>query len=209
MINIRPLEKILDSQAKVAIMRVLSSGVDQRMGGSEIARVAGFSIPSTHDALKALHAASIVTMEMIGNQHVYALNRKDRIVQKVILPMFKAEGNWKKDLKERIVQGMKDAGILKAVTSVILYGSVQQGSSKPESDLDLAIIVKMPPDLEKVKDAFLGPIAADLSAYLGLRLDAYIKTAEEFSKLLKRNSPPVSTLIKAYSVLYGKEPLEV
>ena len=209
MISIRPLEEILDSQAKVAIMRVLSSGADRRMGGSEIARVAGFSIPSTHDALKALHAASIVTMEMIGNQHVYALNRKDRIVQKVILPMFKAEGNWKKDLKERIVQGMKDAGILKAVTSVILYGSIQQGSAKPESDLDLAIIVKMTPDLEKVKDAFLGPIAADLSAYLGLRLDAYIKTAEEFSKLLKRNSPPVSTLIKAYSVLYGKEPLEV
>ena len=124
MISIRPLEEILDSQAKVAIMRVSSSGADRRMGGSEIARVAGFSIPSTHDALKALHAASIVTMEMIGNQHVYALNRKDRIVQKVILPMFKAEGNWKKDLKERIVQGMKDAGILKAVTSVILYGSV-------------------------------------------------------------------------------------
>ena len=209
MISIRPLEKILDSQAKVAILRVLSSGVDRRMGGSEIARAAGFSIPSTHDALKALHAAGIVTMEMIGNQHVYALNRKDRIVQKVVLPMFEAEGSWKKDLEERIVQGMKAAGILKAVTSVILYGSVQRGSAKPESDLDLAIIVKMPPDLEKVKDVFLGPIAADLSAYLGVRLDAYIKTAEEFSKLLKENSPPVSTLIKAYSVLYGKEPLEI
>lgn len=209
MINVRPLEKILDSQAKVAILRVLSGGIDRHMGASDIARAVQFSIPSTHDALKALHGLSIVTMEMLGNQHVYALNRKDRIVQKIILPMFKAEGNWKKDLKERIVQVMKDAGILQTVTSVILYGSVQQGSAKPESDLDLAIIVKMTPDLEKVRDAFLGPIAADLSAYLGLRMDAYIKSAEEFSKLLKRNSPPVSTLIKAYSVLYGKEPLEI
>jgi predicted nucleotidyltransferase len=209
MTGIRPLEKILDSQTKVAILRVLSSGVDRRMGGSEIARVAGFSIPSTHDALKALHTASIVTMELIGNQHVYALNRKDRIVQKVILPMFKAEGDWKKDAKERIVQGMKDTGILKAITSVILYGSVQQGSAKPGSDLDLAIIVKTPLDLGKVKDAFLGAIAADFAVYFGIRLDAYIKTADEFSKLLKRSSPPVLELIKAYSVLYGKEPLDI
>lgn len=207
MTNVRPLEKILDSQTKVAILRVLSSGVDRRMGGSEIARAAGFSIPSTHDSLKALHAAGIVMMELLGNQHVYALNRKDRIVQKVILPMFKAEGDWKQDAKERIVQGMKDAGVLRSVVSVILYGSVQQGSAKPGSDLDIAVIVKN--DLGKVQDAFLGSISADFAAYFGMRLDAYIKTAEEFSKMLKRNSPPVSTLMKAYSVLYGKEPLEI
>ncbi|MBF0479673.1 MAG: nucleotidyltransferase domain-containing protein [Candidatus Omnitrophica bacterium] len=209
MTGARPLEKILDSQTKVAIMRVLSSGVDRRMGGSEIARAAGFSIPSTHDALKALDAAGIVTMELIGNQHVYSLNRKDRIVQKVILPMFKAEDNWKNDAQEKVIQGMKDAGILRAVVSVILYGSVQKGSAKPGSDLDLAVIVKKAADLEKVEDAFFGPIASDFFAYFGLRLDAYIKMADEFSKMLKRNSPPVSTLIKSYSVLYGKEPLEI
>jgi predicted nucleotidyltransferase len=209
MTDVRPLEKILDSKTKVAILRVLSAGVGRRMGGSEIARSAGFSIPSTHDSLKALHAAGVVTMELLGNQHVYALNRKDRIVQKVILPMFKAEGSWKKDAKDRIVQGIKDSGILTSVVSVILYGSVQQGSAKPGSDLDLAVIVKATGDLGKVKDAFLGPIAADFAAYFGMSLDAYIKTAEEFSRMLKRNSPPISTLMKAYYVLYGKEPMEI
>jgi len=208
MIDIRPLEKILDSRIKVAILRVLSSGVDRRMGGSEIARAAGFSIPSTHDSLKALHAAGAITMELFGNQHVYALNRKNRIVQKIILPMFKAEGNWKKDVQERLIQGMKNEGILRSVVSVILYGSVQQGSAKPGSDLDLAVIVKAG-DLGKVKDAFLGPIAADFAAYFGMRLDSYIKTDEEFSRMLKKNRPPVTTLMKAYSVLYGKEPLEI
>ena len=207
--DVRPLEKILDSEAKVAILRVLSTGVDRHMGGSEIARSAGFSIPSTHDSLKALHAVGVVTMELLGNQHVYALNRKDRIVHKVILPMFKADGNWKKDLKERVVHGMQDASILQSVISVILYGSVQQGSAKQGSDLDLAIIARSAADLPSVREAYLGPIAQDLSAYIGMRLDAYIKTSEEFSKMLKRNSPPVSTLMKAYSVLYGKEPLEI
>ncbi len=207
--NVRPLEKILDSQAKVAILRVLSSGVNRRMGGSDIARSAGFSVPSSHDALKALHAMGLVTMELLGNQHVYALNRKDRIIQKIILPMFKAEGGWKKDLKEKLTQGMREAGILSSVASVILYGSVQRGEAKPRSDLDLAIIVKMSANTVEVRDAFLGPIAAEIAAYCGMRLDVYIKSTREFSEMLKRNSPPLSELMKAYSVLYGKEPLEI
>jgi predicted nucleotidyltransferase len=209
MISVRPLEKIMDSQAKVAILRVLSCGSAQRMGGNEIARAAGFSAPSAHDALKALQAAHVVTMELIGNQHIYALNRRYRIVEKVILPMFQAEAGWKKDAGERIRGGMKDAGILEAVSSVILYGSFQKGTAKPASDLDLAVIVKKAKDLEKVEDAFLGPIAADLGVYLGVRIDSYIKSADQFRSLLKENKPPVSTMIKAYSVLYGKEPLEI
>ena len=209
MTAVRPLEKILDSQIKVAILRVLASGLDRRMGGSEIARSAGFSVPSTHDSLKALHAAGIVTMERIGNQHVYVLNHKDRIVQKVIIPMFKTEGDWKKDAGEQIIQGMKDGGILHAVVSVILYGSIQRGDAKPGSDMDLAVVVRKASDLEKVKDVFLDAVALDLGAYFAIKVDAYIKSADEFRVLLKGNKPPVSTLMKAYSTLYGKEPLEI
>lgn len=207
--NVRPLEKVLDSQAKVAILRVLASGVDRHMGGSDIARSAGFSIPSTHDALKALLAMGVVTMELLGNQHVYAINCKDRIVSKIILPMFKVEGGWRKDLKEKLILGMRAAGILLSVDSVILYGSVQQGSAKSGSDLDLAIIVKQSGDMVKVREAFLGPIAVEIAAYFGMRLDAYIKSAREFGEMRKRKSPPISDLMKAYSVVYGKEPLEI
>jgi predicted nucleotidyltransferase len=209
MITVRSLEKILDSQTKIAILRVLASGIVRRMGGSEIARAAGFSVPSTHDSLKALHAAGIVMMERIGNQHVYILNHKDRIVQKVIVPMFKTEGDWKKDAGERIIQGMKDGGILQSVVSVILYGSMQRGDAKPGSDMDLAVVVRKGVDLEKVKDVFLGMVAADLGGYFAIKVDVYIKSSDEFRVLLKGNKPPVSTLMKAYSTLYGKEPLEI
>jgi len=209
MINMRPLETILDSRAKIAILRVLSSGADRRLGGSEIARMTGFSVPSTHDALKILHTARVVIMELFGNQHVYALNRKYRIVQKIILPMLKVEAGWKKDVKERIIQGMKDAGVLQSVVSVLLYGSFQQGDGKPGGDLDLAVIVKASGDTVKARDAFLGPIAADFEAYFGMRFNTYMKTDDEFSKMLKRNSPVTAEVMKEYSVLYGKEPLEI
>lgn len=209
MINVHPLENILDSETKIAILRVLSYGADRRLGGSEIARMTGFSVPSTHDALKVLNAARVVTMELLGNQHVYALNRADRIVQKIILPMFKVEADWKKDLKERIIKGIKEAGAMQAIVSLILHGSIQRGDAKPGCDLDLAVIVKGAGDLAKVKEVFLGAISLDIEAYFGLKLDAYIKTAEEFGAMLKRKSPVTAEVMKAYAVLYGRDPLEL
>jgi predicted nucleotidyltransferase len=209
MIKVRPLENILDSGLKIAILRVLSSGTDRRLGGSEIARLAGFSVPSTHEALKGLHTARVVTMELFGNQHVYALNLKDRIVQKIILPMFKADADWKRDFKERIIKGLKDAGAMHAIVSLILHGSIQREDAKPGCDLDLAVIVKGAGDLPKVKDVFRGPIASDFKDYFALPVDAYIKTAEEFSTMLKRKSPVTAEVMKSYSVLYGKEPLDI
>ncbi len=72
-------------------------------------------------------------LELFGNQHVYALNRKDRIVRKIILPMFNVEASWKKDVNGRVI----------------------------------------------------------------------------LSAMLKRKSPVMADVMKAYSVLYGKEPLEM
>ena len=49
----------------------------------------------------------------------------------------------------------------------------------------------------------------------GIDFGEWDKNADIFSyiqycfKLLQKNGPPISTLMKSYSVLYGKEPLEI
>ena len=45
------IDKILDSPSKIGILRVLSSGLGFKGTGSEIARLAGFSVPATHESL--------------------------------------------------------------------------------------------------------------------------------------------------------------
>ncbi len=203
------IDEIVDSPSKVGILRVLASGKGFKATGREIARLAGFSVPAAHESLKDLHARNILTLEVIGKQHIYALNEEDRMVQKIIRPMFQVEAGFKEEVRGFIKDQMRLAGIQKKVTSVILYGSSQKGMAVFGSDVDIAVIVARSADVNLVADVFLSTIDVRFKAYFGAQLDAYVKSAAEFKERLKKKKPPVANLMKAYTVLYGKEPLEV
>lgn len=207
--NLFSIEEIIDSPSKLAILRIFAARRGLRATGRRIARLIGYSAPSTHASLKDLHACNILTQEVLGRQHIYALNEADRIVRKVIRPIFAAESNLKKELRDFFLGEFRRAGIKAKIASLILYGSLQTQTAKRGSDVDVAVVVSRGADLRPVEDIFLSEIAPRFKAYFGVQLDFYIKSAAEFKARLKKNKPPVSTLMKSYSVLYGKEPLEV
>ena len=202
------IDEIIASPCKAAILRVMASRQGLKATGRQIAVLGGFSAPSTHEALKYLHARNVLLLEVIGKQHIYSLNEEDRLVQKVIRPMFKAVSGLKEEIGSFIVKEMKREGIQKSVIAVFLYGSVQKGVAVLGSDVDIAVIVAKASDVECVSEVFVSTIASRFKSYFGAQLDPYIKSSNEFRGMLKKNLPPVSTLIKSYSVLYGKEPLE-
>ena len=203
------ISKIIGFPSKLAILRVFSSRKGLKATGREIAKLAGFSVPSTHESLKDLHSRNVLILEVIGKQHIYSLNEEDRIVQKIIRPMFEAENNYKGDIRDLLLEEIKKARINGAVVSLILYGSVQRGTANEKSDVDVAVVVAKASDAKRVMEVFNSAAADRFKSYFGVHLDFYVKSATEFRERLKKNLPPVSTLIKSYSVLYGKEPLEV
>jgi predicted nucleotidyltransferase len=203
------IENIIDSSSKLAILRVFSTHVGLKATGRQIAKLIGYSAPSAHESLKGLHSSNILKLEIIGKQHIYTLNEDDRIVKKIIRPMFAAEGNFKNEIRDFILEQFQQNKIKAKIVSLILYGSMQTETTEKGSDVDVAIVVAGMADLGPVEDALISEIAPRFKAYFGVQLDPYIKSADEFRKLLKNNKPPVSTLMKSYSVLYGKEPLEV
>ena len=146
---------------------------------------------------------------MIGKQHIYSLNEEDRLVQKVIRPMYKAVSGLKEEIGSFIKKEMKREGIQKSVVAAYLYGSIQQGGAVAGSDVDIAVVVAKTSDIDHVSEVFVSTIAPRFKSYFGAPLDPYVKSSDEFRGRLKKSQPPVSTLIKSYSVLYGKEPLEV
>lgn len=203
------VDDIIDSPLKVAILRILTSRQDFKATGRQIAKLSGYSVPSTHESLKDLHSRNILNLEIMGKQHIYSLNEEDRIVQKIIRPMFKAESGVKDEMGDFLLKELKKAGLKKDIVSVILYGSAEKGTAKAGSDVDVAVIVSKVAVVRRVADVFIATIALRFKAYFGVQLDAYVKSAAEFRKRVKKNQPPISTLMKSYSVLYGKEPLEV
>ena len=203
------INEIIDSPSKLAILRVFTSREGLKATGREIAKLAGFSVPSTHESLKDLYARNILSREIIGRQHIYSLNEEDRIVQKIIRPMFEVENNYKEEIRDLLLEEIQEAGLKKAIVSLILYGSVQKGTARKGSDVDVAVVVGKATDVDRVFEVFNSNIEDRFKSFFGIHLDFYVKSVMEFRKLLQKNQPPISTLMKSYSVLYGKEPLEV
>jgi len=209
MVTTFQVENIVDSPSKLAILRVFASRRGLKATGRQIAKLVGYSAPSTHDSLKNLHDRNILKLDIIGKQHIYTLNEEDRIVQKIIRPMFAAESNFKNEIRDFLLDEFRKNKIKAKIASLILYGSVQSEKAKKGSDVDVAVVVSRAADIRSVEDAFSSEITPRFKAYFGVQVDPYIKSADEFKQRLKKNKPPVSTLMKSYSVLYGKEPLEV
>lgn len=209
MVKIFQIEEIIDSPSKVAILRLFTARKNLKATGRQIAKLIGYSAPSTHDSLKDLHSRNILELDIIGKQHIYTLNDDDRIVRKIIRPMFAAESNIKNEIRDFLLKEFKRTKIKEKIISLILYGSMQTETAQKGSDVDIAVVVSKTADIAPVENAFLSEIALRFKAYFGVQIDSYIKSAVEFKERLKKNQPPVSTLMKSYSVLYGKEPLEI
>jgi len=203
------IEEIIDSPSKLAILRVFTAHRGLKATGRRIAKLIGYSAPSTHASLKDLHDRNILRLDIISRQHIYALNEEDRIVQKIIRPLFAAEGNIKDEIRNFLLQEFRRTKIKAKITSLVLYGSLQTETARKESDVDVAVVVARAADLRLVEEMFLSEIIPRFKACFGVQLDPYVKSAAEFRDRLKKNKPPVSTLMKSYYVLYGKEPLEV
>ena len=206
----KSLDNILSSKLKIAIIRlfVFKTG-EFKATGREIDKLTHFSPPAAHAALKELYNQGILNLDSIGKQHVYSLDNNSRIVQKILKPMFKEEFSLKDELKDFLIKQVLEAGIAKKLVSLLLYGSLQRGITNDKSDVDIAVIIKNKKDKKEIEEKFLNNISVKFYEYFKAHLDIYIKTGIEFRTRLKKNLPPISTLMKSYSVLYGKEPLEI
>ncbi len=209
MVKTFQIEEIINSPSKLAILRVFASRRGLKAAGRQIAKLIGYSAPSTHESLKDLHDRNILKLDIIGKQHIYTLNEEDRIVQKIIRPMFAVESNIRNEIRDFLLKEFKRTKLKAKIVSLILYGSMQTETTKKGSDVDIAVVVSRAADIRPVENALLSEIAPRFKVYFGLQVDPYIKSAAEFKERLKRNEPPISTLMKSYCVLYGKEPLEV
>jgi len=206
----KSLDNILNSKSKIAIIRLfVSKTSDFKASGREIGKLIRFSAPAAHAALKELYNQGVLKLDNIGKQHIYSIDNNNRIVQKILKPMFKEEISLKDELKDFLIKRIREAGIKKKIASLLLYGSLQKATTHDKSDVDVAIIIKNKKDKKEIEERFLNEISVKFHDYFKTHLDTYIKTTDEFRTRLKKNLPPVSTLMKSYSVICGKEPLEI
>lgn len=204
----KSLDSILNTDHKIKILRLFICRTEEYQAtGREVARLINVTAPTAHAALKDLHGHHIIQYEVSGRNHLYRLNRKNRTVMDLLLPMFSKEQKLQKDAFDFLIKMIDKQNIKKRIISIIFYGSRKTQRAHIQSDIDIAIVVKTASDVEPVENVFIDNISCEFYEYFGFSIDAYIKSKKDFINRLKLKKAPVSTLMRAYDVILGEDPL--
>lgn len=200
----KPLDKILNTGAKIKILRLLCR-THAELNGSQIAREIKITPATAHSALGELNSQGIVHVRNMGNTHVYTLNEGNYIVSDMLKPLFIKEDKALDKILSMIKRDLSSSKLKNDILSVVLFGSVNTKEDHPKSDIDLAVIVtnsKVKPKVEKLFEN----IDNKVSRKFGNIVSPYINTKSEFKTKKKKNLGVIKNILKSNTLIYGERP---
>ena len=198
----RPLNVLLGVPSHIAVLRGLAAaGVG--LTGREIARSAGVAVQATHDALARLEAVGLVRWLPAGRAHLYQLNRDHFLFKNGIGPLLEAESEFRSAIRSILKRALSGH-----VLSAALFGSVARGEDRPESDLDLLMIVERGKDRERAHDR-TGAVSERLRKEFGVRLSPMAFSRAEFRAKFRKGHSFFQTVVREAESLVGPDLAEV
>jgi len=189
------LQHIFSAQSNVIVLRTLNSRI-VGISGRETARISKLSIRTVQNTLAHLESLGLVNRMIGGRDHLFTLNRKNKIVTKLIKYIFEFEGEFKNEIFMMIKKMLSSLA-----TSLILFGSAARREEDYSSDFDLCIIyVKNKSGLEnavsELRDKLYDNYKVTLAPFYILETD--------FKKKAKQNLSPVNNILKEGVIIAGK-----
>jgi predicted nucleotidyltransferase len=166
-------ERIVGSRSKVRLLRVLFRFPESDFTGEDLGRKAGVSKPMTHMALSELVEENLVARRVAGRAYLYRLV-PGSYSAKLVAQLFRDEDSPLEGLA-RLLRKRLEASPL---VSAILYGSVVRGEEKPDSDIDVYLVLRRESDRDRV-DVTVSELNHAVLAMFGNRLSPMVKTVEE------------------------------
>src|SRR2546427_3549040 len=154
-------ERIVGSKSKVRLLRVLFRFPDSDFTGEDLGRKAGVSKPMTHQALSELVEENLVARRVAGRAYLYRLV-PGSYSAKLVAPLFRDDNSPIEGLARLLGKKLEAS----PVASANLYGSVVRGEEKPDSDIDIYLVLRresycgcvvvMVSDLNRMSQAMYG-----------------------------------------------------
>jgi len=203
----RPLDKILDNEAKVRILRFLIK-TNAEWNGRQIAKEIGVTPATAHKALRGLYGQEVLTLHNIGKTHVFCLKKDNYLVLNLLGPLFAKEDKVLNNIIGIIKKKISASQASKAILSVVLFGSVGLSVERPTSDIDLAVIIKDERSRRKASELFEA-IDKKVTKEFGNTVSAYINTQAEFKVKYKKGLGIIKNILKSDNVVYGDNIKEI
>lgn len=169
------LDQIIGSKAKIKILKYLF-GNRASMSENELAKVIKISPMTVNRLMKELRELNLVSAARVGSANVWSVNKESYAyiaLSKIVREISNAPTplhHLKETLSENIPKQL--------VKKVILYGSLAQGRSKANSDIDLYILVRSQKEGQDLAP-YIDKLSSLCLSLYGNRLAPYILTELE------------------------------
>jgi predicted nucleotidyltransferase len=190
------LQHIFSAQSNIIVLRTLNSRI-VGISGRETARISKLSSRTVQNTLAHLESLGLVNRMIGGRDHLFTLNRENRIVTSLIKYIFEFESDFKNEIFVLIKKKLSSL-----VVSIILFGSVARGEEDYSSDFDICIVYiknrsKIEGVISELRDTLYDKYRITLAPFYILENDFY--------KGGKRNLSPVNSILKEGIVISGKK----
>ncbi|MBL7158687.1 MAG: hypothetical protein ISS91_04180 [Candidatus Omnitrophica bacterium] len=108
----KSLDTIFNKGTKAKIVRLfVSGGAAFKASGRHAAKLVGVSAPSAHTALKELYREAVLHRDIIGRQHIYSLNTENEMTRKMLIPIFRKEISFGREIKSHFSKHLKNRNV--------------------------------------------------------------------------------------------------
>lgn len=191
-----PLDDVFATVSQIVILRFLTHR-QVPMSGRHIARETGLHPKSAFQALNRLERLELVTCIRGGRDHLFALNRKHWIVEKILRHLFVEELKFSTDIKR-----MLQKKLCGNVRSLILFGSMARSEEREGSDLDICIVVNNSKEKNTISE-IISKLISDFSVKFGVQLSPIYLTVPDLIRRYKRKNQLVMAMKEEGIVLAG------
>jgi predicted nucleotidyltransferase/DNA-binding HxlR family transcriptional regulator len=198
------LEDILGSKIKIRILRLFYR-TRGSYTGREIAKLVEFSQDATQRALNDLTRHGLLKRDYVGTSYNYHLNEDHMLTGKVVNKAFFAEQNSIREIvrifKEQLGEEFQEA---------VIFGSVATKKERPDSDIDILIVVRNNTNLDSIEDQ-VNEAANLATAASGNPVMPIVIQSGEYEKKKKAKSKQSiwkDIFDRAKSITYTREDIE-
>ncbi|MBU4176004.1 MAG: nucleotidyltransferase domain-containing protein [Actinomycetia bacterium] len=174
-----PLNDILGNKVQVKLLRVLVR-TKGSFTGRELARLIGYSQNQTRLALEELERNGLVVRQSAGRAYLYSLDNENIVISDFLEEGFRLEDALLNRLATVYFEEMGSN-----LVSVILFGSIAKGEERPESDVDLVLIVKDKANLKVIED-HASEASLKVTRRFGNQASAILVKKADFEKKMKQ-----------------------
>lgn len=202
----QPLNKILNNETKVKVLRFLYSN-DIEWSGRRIAREIQISPATCHKALQELYSEGILLLRNVGKTYLYQFNHDNYVAKELLHPLFKKEESLLKVIS-RLLRDEFSEKVKERIVSIALFGSVEKREDRPDSDIDLLVLVTRAKDKEKIEKAF-DSLNEKTMRLFGKIVSPYIESVSGFRRKYKQGLPVAKEIVQSHKLISGKSLREV